>query len=236
MKQFQYEDIIVDVEEGTFYPTETSKLIIEYVRKQDDFKQASLLDLGCGCGIVSLALKKSGFEGAVYGSDISETAAANARANFSRYGIEAEIKAGSIFEPWAGSTFDLILDDVSGISAPIAKISPWFGTSISCESGSDGTELTRQVIKEAPTYLNKGGSFFFPVLTLSNYPRILEEAESVFEKVELVNQQTFQFPPDLAAKHKDVLEKAIESKDIIVDYKFGLYIWETRIYKAQNPK
>ncbi|SDK52528.1 Methyltransferase domain-containing protein [Maridesulfovibrio ferrireducens] len=236
MRTFEYEETIVDVHEGSFFPTETSKLIIKYLKEQKDLYGSSLLDLGCGCGIVSLVLKRLGFSGPVHASDISESAVANALENFKKYDLEMTGKAGSMFDPWKSMSFDLIVDDVSGIAESIAKISPWFGTSISCDSGSDGTELTTQIIRNSPSYLKDGGRLIFPILTLSNYPKIIDAAEEIFEEVKLVNKQSFQFPLDLAAKHKDVLEKAIETKDIIVDYKFGMYIWETRIYEASSPR
>ncbi len=235
MKSFEYEDTIVDVHDGSFFPTETSKLIIDYLKEQKELYDSSLLDLGCGCGIVSLALKRLGFSGPVYASDISESAVNNAIENFKKYDIEITGKAGSMLDPWEDKSFDLIIDDVSGIAESIAKISPWFGTSISCESGSDGTELTTQIICNSTKHLKEGGRLIFPILTLSNYPKIIDVAEEIFEEVKLVNKQVFQFPLDLAAKHKDVLEKAIETKDIIVDYKFGMYIWETQIYEAVKP-
>ncbi|TIH18023.1 methyltransferase domain-containing protein [Marinifilum sp. JC120] len=236
MKTFEYENTVVDVHEKTFYPTETSKLIIDYLKAETALYGASVLDLGCGCGIVSLVLKRLGFRGSTSISDISDIAVTNATDNFRKHGLQVEGRVGSMFEPWEGRAFDLIVDDVSGIAESIAKISPWFGTSISCESGSDGTELTMDIVRNASKYMNKGGRLVFPVLTLSNYPKIIAAAEDVFEEVRLVNQQSFQFPLDLAEKHKDVLEDAIKKKDIIVDYKFGMYIWETRIYEAVSPK
>ncbi|WP_320171759.1 methyltransferase [Maridesulfovibrio sp.] len=236
MKTFEYADTIVDVHEGTFYPTETSKLIIDYLKDKKELQKASMLDLGCGCGIVSLALNRLGLSGPTCASDISETAVQNTVENFRKYGLKVEGKAGSMFEPWKDRSFDLIMDDVSGIAESIARISPWFGTSISCESGSDGTELTTEIIRNAPEYLKDAGRLIFPVLTLSNYPKIIETAEDTFEEVNLVNRQSFQFPLDLAAKHKDILKEAIEKQDIMVDYKFGMYIWETLIYEAASPK
>ena len=56
--------------------------------------------------------------------------------------------------------FDYIIDDVSGISEEIAKISPWF-KNVPCTSGIDGTDLVVSVLKEAPKYLKKNGKIFF---------------------------------------------------------------------------
>lgn len=236
MNNFEFEHVSAEVNEDVFYPTETSKLIINYLREKKELMDSSILDLGCGCGIVSLVLKELGFSGPAHASDISESAVANALSNFNKYSHSLTARSGSMFEPWQNDKFDLIIDDVSGIAESIAQITPWFGTSISCESGNDGTWLTRQIIKDSPKHLTSNGRLIFPVLTLSNYPRILETASEVYNEVNLVNQQSFNFPLDLAAKHKDILDQAIEDNEIIVDIKFGMYIWETRIYEARSPK
>lgn len=234
MARFAYGDTEVEVHSGVFYPTETTKLILDYFKAGMPSGQ-SLLDLGCGCGIVGLALSRAGYAGNVFASDVSGEAVENVRANFERYGLEVNAKAGSLFEPWRGMAFDAVLDDVSGIAESIARITPWFGTSVSCESGGDGTELTVEVLRSAPEFLSPDGALFFPVLTLSNYPKILDVAHDIYSDVNEVARKQFYFPPDLAAQHADVLQEAIDRKDIIVEHKFGMYVWETIIYKASSP-
>lgn len=236
MSQYAYADIKVEVRDGVFQPTETTKLILDHFAKAGVPQGDTMLDLGCGCGIVGLALTRAGYAGTVHASDISKEAVDNVRANFGRYGLKVDARAGSIFEPWEDMTFDVVLDDVSGIAESIARISPWFGTAISCESGNDGTELTVRVIRESPRYLTSDGALYFPALGLSNYPRIVEAAEEVFVHVEEVARKPFYFPADLTTVHADVLRDAMNRKDIIVEVKFGMYIWETRIYKAWSPR
>ena len=55
--------------------------------------------------------------------------------------------------------FDIIINDISGISESVAKISPWF-KNIPCSSGSDGTVLTLRFLKNYKSFLNKRNGFF----------------------------------------------------------------------------
>ena len=80
MKLFSYENISIKVYDGVFYPTETSKMFIDFFKsEQDNYSNPnqSLLDLGCGSGVVSVTLKALGFQNSIFASDISESAKLN---------------------------------------------------------------------------------------------------------------------------------------------------------------
>ena len=51
-------------------------------------------------------------------------------------------KSGDCFEPWEGQKFDLIINDVSGISSRVSKISPWF-KNVSIDKSTDGISLKK---------------------------------------------------------------------------------------------
>ena len=98
---------------GVFLPTYTSTLCIKAAIKHIA-KECALLDLGCGCGVVGVVLAKQSFvRGPIYASDISQVAVDAARENYSLHGIAAEVRRGSVFEPWPNMRFDLVIDDVS---------------------------------------------------------------------------------------------------------------------------
>ena len=165
----------MDVFDGVFYPTHTSKMFIDYFEKNfHSYKKAkSILDLGCGCGVVSVVLKKKWFVSSqFFASDISEVATQNVAYNCKLNSVEIVTKSGASFEPWGGSRFDIIIDDVSGVAQELAKKSSWFGEEISCNSGADGTELTIDILEKSKDFLNEDGVLFFPALTLSNYKKI----------------------------------------------------------------
>ena len=123
---------------GVFSPNTTTQLLINAVKKTI-LKPGKVLDLGCGTGVVGLALWLEGLsEEPICASDLSESAVLCAKENFKRYECEADVRRGALFEPWDNEKFNLIIDDISGISQDIASISPWFG-GVPCDTGSDGT-------------------------------------------------------------------------------------------------
>jgi 16S rRNA (guanine1207-N2)-methyltransferase len=68
-----------------------------------------ILDLGCGWGAVGVAAAKSAPEGRVVLTDVNRRAARLARENLDRNRVRnAEVRVGSLFEPVAGETFDVI--------------------------------------------------------------------------------------------------------------------------------
>lgn len=238
MRKFAYKDIAINVYDDVFYPTETSKMFIDFFKKHQEFndENKTILDLGCGSGVVGIILKATGYENLFFASDISENAKLNVLENAKLNNVEITAKDGSLFEPWIGEKFNIIVDDISGIAEDIAKVSEWFGEDISCDSGKDGTLLTKNVLAESKNYLKNDGVIFFPVLTLSNATSIIEYANTIFDSVEEVMRKSFYLPKDFSDKYNNLIVELSEKGHIQVEYKFGMYIWETIIYKASFNK
>ena len=113
MKLFSYENISIKVYDGVFYPTETSKMFIDFFKsEQDNYSDPnqSLLDLGCGSGVVSVSLKALGFQNSIFASDISESAKLNVIENSKINHVNVVARSGSLFEPWIGNKFDIIVE------------------------------------------------------------------------------------------------------------------------------
>jgi ribosomal protein L11 methylase PrmA len=217
---------------GVFSPTGTTKLLIEAV-KQKIVDPASLLDLGCGTGVVGLALHLQGIvKSPLCASDLSEPAVICSEINFKRYECPFDVRQGSLFEPWLDHKFDVIVDDISGISREVADLSSWF-QGVPCESGEDGTSLVVDIIREASKYLTGNGRFFFPVISLSNVDVLLDTAKNSFDTVEMVSRQEWPLPDELK-QHMPLLERLNDEGIIKLEKRFGLVLWYTEIYCAYN--
>src|SRR3989442_4684396 len=123
--QFSYRDkrlgdtqpVNVATAPDVFQPTSTTVLLLRAARRVLAHRPVprAVLDLGCGCGIVGVVLAKLLPPAThVCGSDLSAAAVRLARHNAERNGVSLDCRRGSLFEPWAGERFDLIVDDVAG--------------------------------------------------------------------------------------------------------------------------
>jgi len=218
---------------GVFTPNATTNLLIQAV-KDTIVAPTNLLDLGCGTGVVGIALHLDGLISTpLYASDLSQSAVHCSRENFVRYGCSADVRGGSLFEPWFGEKFDVIVDDISGIAQSVADVSPWF-QGVPCDTGEDGADLVVEIIRNAPQYLNEGGYFFFPVLSLSNVDKLLRVAKEKFAIVERVGRQDWPLPKELKA-HMPLLQRLHKEGSIKLEERFGMVLCYTEVYCATNP-
>lgn len=233
--QFKIEkdrELALDMPSGVFIPTGTSKVLVKAVR--EFVKQpGKLLDLGCGCGVVGIALQQLGLvRGSLYVSDLSKKAVVCAEKNAKQYNCPIVAKCGPLFEPWKEEKFNYIVNDVSGVSEKVAKISPWFDN-IPCDSGKDGTTLVGKVISEASQYLEQGGCLFFPIVSFSNVDKIMEMAQQNFLRVERLVHEEWPLPKEMN-QEIEVLKKLKEEGCIQITEKFGMVLWFTDVYVAYN--
>ena len=239
---FEYKDrdfgdtqgIVVATNSDVFHPTSTTNLLLGGVRRLVNKDATSALDLGCGCGIVAVALAKLILpSAAIYASDISAEAVKLARQNAEKFQLAIDCRCGSVFEPWVGMRFDLIVDDVAGMSEPIARHSRWYPPHIHSDAGEDGARWIVRILSEAPEFLTPQGELFFPVLTFSSESRILDAARDHFARVELVTEQWYPLGSDLLP-HLDLIEGLMAKGQVEVRRKGSRWLWATKIYRAAN--
>lgn len=116
-------------------------------------QRARTLDLGTGCGIQ--ALHASRHSGQVVATDISARALDFARFNAELAGVELDLRAGSMLEPVAGESFDLV------VSNPPFVITPRGRTDVPQyeyrDAGRTGDAIVRELITEVGSVLAPGG-------------------------------------------------------------------------------
>lgn len=240
--EFSYRDkklgdtqaVTVATAPDVFQPTSTTVLLLRAARHvlAGPPPPRSVLDLGCGCGIVGVVLAKLLPPTThVCASDLSAAAVRLARHNAGRNGVALDCRRGSLFEPWVGERFDLIVDDVAGVAEPIARLSGWYPAAVPSEAGSDGTRWILDVLDQAADYLAPGGRLVFPVLTLSRETRILERARTRFAAVEQVEEQWYPLAEELLAHFAEV-EALAAAGDIGIEKRGSRWCWATRIFVA----
>lgn len=113
-------------------------LLLEVLGQQD--MPASALDVGCGCGVISAVLARAGVT--MTAVDVSATAVASTQATLAANGLSAQVLQSDLFGGVSGR-FD------------------WIVTNPPFHQGASRTlGISERLIREAPQYLNPGGSLW----------------------------------------------------------------------------
>lgn len=228
------ETIRVAAAPDVFYPTSTTVLLLRAARRALGHRPRTVLDLGCGCGVVGIVLAKClPPDAAVSASDLSAGAVRLARHNAAQNAVQVDCRRGSLFEPWKDQRFDLIVDDVAGVAEPLARASGWYPPAVPSDAGPDGTRWVLDVLAQAPDHLTPSGMLIFPLLTLSREAAALEAARARFASVELVEEQWYPLTDELLA-HLPLVEKLAEAGAVHIAKRGSRWCWATRVYVASG--
>jgi release factor glutamine methyltransferase len=138
---------------------DTEVLVAEAVSRAGTAR--SVLDIGVGSGCIAVALARQLPAARVWGVEQSAAALALAQENAARLGVEVTLFEGSLFEPFPGERFDLIVSNPPYIpSTDLDDLQPEvrdFEPRAALDGGPDGLAFYRRIVPAAPEYLNPGG-------------------------------------------------------------------------------
>ncbi len=128
---------------------------------------ASILDIGTGSGCVAIALAKALPAAEICSVDVSAEALAVARDNAQRNQVAVAFFEGSLFEPFPGRRFDMILSNPPYIpAAELATLQQevrGFEPLGALDGGADGLDFYRRITERAADHLTAGGWLLFEV-------------------------------------------------------------------------
>jgi 16S rRNA (guanine1207-N2)-methyltransferase len=128
----------------------------------------TMLDLGCGYGVIGIVAAHLSEGGHVILTDVNERAAALARANLAANGIRnAEVRIGDVYAPVDDLVFDHIL-----CNPPIRA----------------GREIVDRIIAEAPSHLLDGGSLWLVARTRQGADAIRLRMTKAFDSADVVKR------------------------------------------------
>ncbi|HYS42789.1 MAG TPA: peptide chain release factor N(5)-glutamine methyltransferase, partial [Geobacteraceae bacterium] len=113
-----------EVAPGVLIPRhDTETLVEEAIRRGGNARK--VLDIGVGSGCIAVALARLLPAAAVFGVERSPEALAVAQRNAEKHGVAVTLREGSLFEPFPGERFDLIVSNPPYIpTADLAGLQP----------------------------------------------------------------------------------------------------------------
>ena len=126
-----------------------------------------ILDIGVGSGCIAVALAKSLPQAEVCGVEKSPESMALAARNAVKQGARVTLFEGSLFEPFSGQRFDLIVSNPPYIpTADIEYLQPEvrdYEPREALDGGVDGLDFYRLIIPAARDHLADGGWLLFEI-------------------------------------------------------------------------
>jgi release factor glutamine methyltransferase len=221
------EEISLYYNNKIFEPNLTTGLLINACNRIIK-KNNNVLDLGCGCGIISHYLYQKKKINEIYSSDISKESVDCSIINAEFLKAKYEIRYSNLLNNWKNNKFDIIINDISGISTNISNLTKWFKFAPN-DSGKDGINFTIKILKVYKKYLNKNGSLIFPIIGLSNKTKIIKFMKKNLIKYKLLDSKIWPLPKSLH-KHEKLLSQLKAKKIIDYEKKFNILTTKTEIF------
>ena len=155
----------INVREGCLIPRCETEELVEFVLKNIPFGKG--LEIGIGSGAISLSIALENQNIKMTAVDISDDAIAISMENIKNNNADVEVIKSNLFESLIGRKFDFIVsnppyiksEEINTLDREVKDFEP----RIALDGGEDGLDFYREIIRQAPSFLNKGGKIFFEV-------------------------------------------------------------------------
>ncbi len=166
---------------GVYFPAEDSILLASSIPPTD-----TLLEIGCGSGFVSIYMAMMGSR--VCCSDIDTIAVQCTKINANLNAVDITVLHGDLFSAVSGSFKTIVFNPpyLSGEDSESNLIDgkQWYG-------GKDGFQTIRRFLSSCDKYLEKNGSVYIILSSLTDIKSLRDEFSQLVFKV--VGQQSFFF-------------------------------------------
>ena len=177
------EEIKIENFEGVYEPAEDSWMVCKYLPEE----LGSVLEIGCGSGIISIHLAKRG--NTVTSVDINPKAIKATTFNANQNQVNIEVLEGDMFEKVKGRKFDFIVCNSPYLPPTKEYNDPELALAV--EGGPTGSEFTIELLSRAEEYLKTGGNIYLIISSMMknlnvNWKReIIHEEKFFFERLTL---------------------------------------------------
>lgn len=218
---------------AVFQPNLTSRLILRQALQLGSEYDGDWLEIGAGSGWITSELRRANPDLArrYCMSDISSEAISKAR-DLCDWVHPNDLRVGANLEPWKGSTFQVIINDVAGIADPIAEISDWY-SGVPFSAGRDGLANSEAILADIEEILTPLGAYIVPIISLSDTKKHLSLLGQIFKQVKLNEKTLWPLPVSLSDKPQ-VFQELLDDSGIEVVHKYGKILAWTAVAVCSN--
>ena len=166
---------------------ETEELVERALSWLHDKENPSALDIGTGSGCIPISLAKNAPDLSLHTVDISSSALNIARQNATKHGVSDRIEftESDLLSNLQPATFDLITANLPYIPTTTLKTLDVYTRepSLALDGGTDGLDLIRRLLADAPFYLAPEGLILLEIDS-SHGERALKTAKDAFPNAE----------------------------------------------------
>jgi release factor glutamine methyltransferase len=141
--------------------------VLEWCSTRRREERVEIADVGTGCGAIGVAIASNVLRASVSATDVSCMALRVADVNRRRHGVSDRVRLsrGDLLEALDGPV-DLIVsnppyirsDELAGLATEVRR-----EPAMALDGGEDGLEVTRRLLRQAPSYLKPGGRIFVEI-------------------------------------------------------------------------
>ncbi len=158
-----------ETDSGVFSRTELDRGTEVLLESLPDEVSGAVLDMGCGWGIIGVAVGKHWPETSITMADINQRACELSRKNAQLNGVEAQVIESDGYEKVLGNAYDLILQN-----PPIRA----------------GKAVIYKMFADASTCLNENGEVWLVIRKQQGAPSAITYLKTLFEDVETVEKKS----------------------------------------------
>ncbi len=187
---FRYKGFSIETDENVYEPSDDTYILLDSLEKVDSRAGSRVLEVGCGTGIISIAL--SGRAASIVACDINPHAVDVCKRNAARNKVKNVEVAGSDLFSGVSGKFDLIVFNTPYLPQSLDETVSG-EINYAWDGGVDGRKVIERFLAEVSSYLFEGGRIVFLESSLSDYEKSLSYLESAGFKVKIINRLKLHF-------------------------------------------